>query len=185
MKNFSLIKKILIFLGLLAPAAFYLPAQSAAQTLDGLSTVYEYESIDSVNQYAQSLFAGGGSKATPNDPSPAHNLGIIHRYLGYATIAVAATAALTGSASHSVHRGAAYTATFLGTATCVTGFMEYRDIIDFRQPFSRLSSHAILGTIGTIGFAAAVAVAEGDSSHSGIGVGGASAMALSVIRIHF
>jgi hypothetical protein len=110
-----------------------------------------------------------------------------HKYMGYGTIGLAAIAALSSS-NHDFHRGASYAALWLAGATCATGVSGFRGFVDFTDGFSAADVHALLGAIGTVGFAATLVTAEADGnekSHSGIGSGGAIAMGLSVIAIHF
>jgi len=105
-----------------------------------------------------------------------------HKYMGYGTVLLAGLAAVSHS-SHDLHRAASYGTTWLAAATCATGFSGFEGFIDLSDGLSVYDTHAILGTLGTIGFAATLAMAEADadSSHGGIGGASAAAMGLSVV----
>jgi ammonia channel protein AmtB len=109
----------------------------------------------------------------------------IHKYLGYSTILLVGMAAITSS-NESLHYASAYTATGTALATCFTGYYEYRDRFDLDEGlFADDNLHIILGTLGTLGVATAIAIADSgeEKSHAGIGITGGTSMLISVIVI--
>jgi len=133
------------------------------------------------------LFAGD-----QNEPVPAlapasikADFGKVHKYLGYSTILLAGVAAVTSS-TKSLHYGAAYATTGTALATCFTGYYEYRDRFDLGNGFlDEDNLHILLGTLGTLGVATAVAIADSgeNNSHAGIGIAGGASMMVSIIVI--
>ncbi|RJP76105.1 MAG: hypothetical protein C4522_19265 [Desulfobacteraceae bacterium] len=125
------------------------------------------------------------SLPTPESPSMDVDFGKVHKYLGYSTILLAGLAAVTSS-SKSLHYGAAYSATGAALATCFTGYYEYRDRFDLDNGIlAEDNVHILLGTLGALGVATAIAIADSgeNNSHAGAGIIGGAAMMLSVIVI--
>jgi len=113
------------------------------------------------------------------------DFGKVHKYLGYSTILLAGVAAVTSS-TKSLHYGAAYATTGTALATCFTGYYEYRDRFDLENGFlDEDNLHILLGTLGTLGVATAVAIADSgeNNSHAGIGIAGGASMMVSIIVI--
>ncbi len=103
------------------------------------------------------------------------DMGIIHKYLGYATLLLAGVTAITGSA-RSIHHNSAMGATTLGIMTLATGYYEYGEMFEMEEGFSEYNIHIALGTLGAIGFTAEAIIASTDSGHGGLGIGSAVAM---------
>lgn len=113
--------------------------------------------------------------------------GKLHRYFGFATIALAGVAAVTSS-NKSVHYGAAYATTGAALLTCWTGYEEYSERFDLEEGLlAQDNLHILLGVIGTVAIVTSVATADSgdDSSHAGIGVAGGSMMLISVALFQF
>ncbi len=109
----------------------------------------------------------------------------LHKYFGIATIALAGVAAVSSS-NKSLHYGSAYAATGTALLTCWTGHVEYPERFDIEEGlFARDNLHILLGAIGTVAIATAVATADSgkESSHEGLGVAGGSLMVASVVVI--
>ena len=133
------------------------------------------------------IFAGDQNIPVPNLETgrAGVDFGKVHKYLGYSTILLAGVAAVTSS-TKSLHYGAAYATTGTALATCFTGYYEYRDRFDLENGFlDEDNLHILLGTLGTLGVATAVAIADsGDNnSHAGIGITGGASMMVSIIVI--
>lgn len=91
-----------------------------------------------------------------------------HKIFGWSAIASAATTVVTGFAVPTkIHCGLAGLSTGLAALTCINGYYNYHDIIGFHGDI-RYTTHAIMGTFATIGFAASLALADG-FSHAVIG----------------
>jgi hypothetical protein len=128
----------------------------------------------------------------PQRPSPyvrSFSTARAHQFMGYGTMLLAALTAVTNS-EHDVHRAASYATLWLAGATCATGFSGYRNFIDLSDGISADDAHAMLGTLGTIGFAATLVIAEAeddDEGHGGIGAASTVAMGASllVLQIHW
>jgi ammonia channel protein AmtB len=130
--------------------------------------------------------AHGEVKARMTPPISSFSTARAHRFMGYGTIALAGLAAASNS-DHDLHRVASYAALWLAGATCATGFSGHQGAIDLSDGLSAYDTHALLGSLGTIGFAATLALAEADdddSSHGGLGAASAAAMGLSVIIVN-
>ncbi len=133
------------------------------------------------------ILAGDQNVPVPNleTGSTGVNFGKVHKYLGYSTILLAGVAAVTSS-TKSLHYGAAYATTGTALATCFTGYYEYRDRFDLGNGFlDEDNLHILLGTLGTLGVATAVAIADSgeNKSHAGIGITGGASMMASIIVI--
>lgn len=111
----------------------------------------------------------------------------LHKYSGYGTLLLAGMAAVSSS-NRSMHYGCAYSAAGAALVTCLTGYLEYRNIFNMgRGLFADENIHIILGVVGTIGLAASVAMADSgeETSHSSIGGAGAASMLISVVVIRW
>jgi hypothetical protein len=106
----------------------------------------------------------------------------IHKYFGYATVALAAATGLSSS-DESLHEGFAYAATTSAIITCVSGYKEYGDNFILEEGFTATNIHIVAGTVATVGFIAATALGANGDSHGGIG--GASAFLMAVPLIVF
>jgi hypothetical protein len=109
-------------------------------------------------------------------------MGLLHKYLGYGTLLLAAAAGLSGSDS-STHHNLAVGATTLGALTVASGYYEYGDMFQMDEGLSRSNLHIALGTLGAIGFAAEAVIASTDSSHGGLGIASAAAMGAALIIV--
>jgi hypothetical protein len=133
------------------------------------------------------LFAGDQNEPVPAlaPASIGINFGKVHKYLGYSTLLLAGVAAVTSS-TKSLHYGAAYATTGTALATCFTGYYEYRDRFDLGNGFlDEDNLHILLGTLGTLGVATAVAIADSgeNKSHAAVGITGGASMMVSIIVI--
>ena len=105
-----------------------------------------------------------GDKGT-NDTRGIKDLNM-HKTLGWATLGTAAaTFAAIGLGQKGLHCGLAYTSTVLGAATCATGYYSYSDVLGNDGIYT---AHAVLGTLATAGFGAALAFADG-GQHAAVG----------------
>ena len=121
-----------------------------------------------------------------NHSDDGYGFGRLHKYLGYGTVLLAGTAAVSGS-YRSLHYGSAYAATGTALATCLTGYMEYGDRFNLEDGlFSQDNLHIVLGVLGTVGLVTAVAIeGSNESSHSAVGATGGASMLLSIITIRW
>jgi len=115
------------------------------------------------------------------------DLGFLHKCLGYGTLV---SAGVTAGSSSSVefHEAAGYAAAGLALATCITGFIEYSDYFNLEDGLSAYNIHVMLGTIGALGFASAVALGantDGGGEHAGLGISSAIVMVLPVIVVRW
>jgi hypothetical protein len=109
----------------------------------------------------------------------------LHKYLGWATVALAGLTAVSGSHKEA-HYAAAYSTVAASVGTLTTGYMAYGDRFTFEDGiFTEDNNHIILGTLGALGCIAAVALADSSdgNSHDNIGIAAGAAMAISVITI--
>jgi len=137
------------------------------------------------NLFHQKNIVSNLAQTNANTSDAGFNYGRLHKYLGYSTLVLAGIAAVSSS-RRSVHYGFAYAATGTALASCLTGYSEYGDRFNLDDGlFSEDNLHIMLGVIGTLGFATAVAIADSgkETSHSGIGRTSAASMVISVIVI--
>lgn len=116
-----------------------------------------------------------------------NDYGRLHKYFGYATLALAGVAAVTSS-NKSLHYGSAYAATGTALLTCMTGYAEYAERFDLDEGLLAPDNlHVLLGVVGTVAITAAVATADSgdESSHAGTGIAGGSLMLVSVVVIRW
>ena len=152
--------------------------------------LYNINDNERNNLYASNLFqqkniVSNLPQTNTNTSDAGFNYGRLHKYLGYSTLILAGAAAVSSS-HRSVHYGFAYTATGTALATCLTGYSKYGDRFNLDDGFfSEDNLHIMLGVLGTLGFATAVAIADSgeETSHGGIGRTGAASMVISVIVI--
>ncbi len=167
---------------------FNFSAMAQADPLSDLSaTDHLQSSLVLTREDMSHLFTGDPNEPVPNlEPGSAGvNFGKVHKYLGFSTILLAGVAAVTSS-TKSLHYGAAYATTGAALATCFTGYYEYRDRFDLGNGLlDEDNLHILLGTLGTLGVATAVAIADSgeNKSHAGIGITGGASMMVSVIVI--
>ena len=106
----------------------------------------------------------------------------MHKMLGYATLgSAAATFAALGLGSKGLHCGLAYTSTVLAAATCATGYYSYSDVLGNDTKYT---AHAVLGTLATAGFGAALALADG-GQHAAVGSASGVAFVITVGILYF
>ncbi len=103
-----------------------------------------------------------------NSESQDYSLRSAHKYLGYATAALAGVTAVTSS-SDDVHKTAGYVTAGLSLITTAIGFYEYGEYFDLDEGFSGYNMHMILETAATIGFMAAAALQSETGPHAVIG----------------
>jgi len=179
---------------ILLSAVFLLPGiASAGEANARLKTVdlfpqeaFSDDCPPTIRLAAARTHARGEIAARMEPPVSSFSTARAHRFMGYGTIALAGLAAVSNS-DHDLHRIASYTALWLASATCATGFSGHQGAIDLSDGLSAYDTHALLGSLGTIGFAATLALAEADdddSSHGGLGAASAAAMGLSVVIVN-
>ena len=122
----------------------------------------------SLNQNNQDEFATNFSTNSSNSQSQDVNLRSAHKYLGYATAALAGITAATFSLQ-GVHEIAGYTTAGLSLITTAIGFYEYGEYFDLDEGFTGYNMHMILETVATIGFIAAAALQDEKGTHAVIG----------------
>ena len=156
---------ISVALVLLAPchAAAPLTASAAHAPLRQDATIGPYD------DWPAMLFSG----ITPA------TFGATHKYFGYASVVAGAVTALTSS-SEDFHHAAAYTASGLALLAITTGIIGNGPFIDLSRGLSSYNSHALLGILGGIGFAAAIALAGDEGDHAAFGIGGDVAMGVAI-----
>ena len=116
---------------------------------------------------------------------PQHiNLGSVHKYLGYATAALAGITAATSS-SGGIHQAAGYTTAGLSLITTAIGFYEYGEYIDLDEGFTGYNTHMILESLATIGFIATAAIQNENSAHAVIGGVSTAMMILPIFVVHW
>ena len=120
-----------------------------------------------------------------------------HKYLGIGSLLLAGLTAITapddeeGSTGQApsgkdVHQALAYGATALGVGAVATGFAYHFDDINMENGFTDPDNlHMLLGLLGTMGYAAAVADRPtspdySSGSHSCYGIIGAVSMAVAI-----
>lgn len=140
---------------------------------------------------ASSNLTADSSTLRPASRNSGFSMGKLHKYTGYATIAAAATAAVSGS-DDGFHKGAGDATAALALATCITGFTEFGHYFDMDEGLSVYNIHIILATLATAGFVATVVDAnskddddDNKSGHAGLGIGSTVLMAVPVVILHF
>lgn len=103
-----------------------------------------------------------------------------HQYLGLGSLALATMALLAPKEENGPHEYFARGAAALGGAAVASGLVIHWDDIGLSLGIMDPDNqHALLGTLGALGFLAAVAAAP-DEGHVAAGVGGFAAMALAI-----
>jgi hypothetical protein len=104
-----------------------------------------------------------------------------HKILGLSTVGMAIVTLGSGAAiSHNGHCQLAGVTTGLAAATCITGYYKYGSIISFTDGDWKLNTHALVGTLATIGFITTLALAGEDGSKAHIATGAISGVAFAV-----
>ena len=118
--------------------------------------------------------------------SESHNVNLrsAHKYLGYATAALAGVTAATSS-SAGVHQTAGYITAGLSLITTAIGFYEYGEYFDLDEGFSGYNMHMILETAATIGFMATAALQSEKGAHAVIGGVSTAMMILPIFVVHW
>ncbi len=106
----------------------------------------------------------------------------MHKILGWSTLASAlATFAAIGLGGKDLHCGLAYTSTALAVATCTTGYYSYSDVLGNDTLYT---THALLGTLATAGFGAALAMADG-GPHAVVGASSGVVFVFTIGMVYF
>lgn len=101
-----------------------------------------------------------------------------HKVFGWSTLGMmAVTFGAVATTSAGVHCPLTIVTAGLGTATCVTGYYNYGSMISLTEGDWRYNTHAVLGTLGTIGFIATAAIGSRDGAGAHKGTGAASGVA--------
>ena len=118
--------------------------------------------------------------------SESHNVNLrsAHKYLGYATAALAGVTAATSS-SVGVHRTAGYVTAGLSLITTAIGFYEYGEYLDLDEGFSGYNMHMILETAATIGFMTTAALQSETGPHAVIGGVSTAMLILPIFVVHW
>jgi hypothetical protein len=104
-----------------------------------------------------------------------------HKILGWSTVGMAAVTLGSGAViSHNGHCQLAGITTGLAAATCITGYYKYGSLISFKDGDWKFNTHAIIGTLATIGFITTIALAGEDGSKAHIAVGATSGVAFAM-----
>jgi hypothetical protein len=119
-----------------------------------------------------------------NSESQDDSLRSAHKYLGYATAALAGVTAATSS-SKGVHGTAGYVTAGLSLITTAIGFYEYGEYLDLDEGFSGYNMHMILETAATIGFVATAALQSEKGPHAVIGGVSTAMMILPIFVVHW
>lgn len=111
-----------------------------------------------------------------------------HKVLGWSTLGMAVVTIGSGAViSHNGHCELAGVTTGLAAATCITGYYNYGGIISITDGDWKYNTHAIMGTLATIGFIATVALAgeDGSGAHVATGVASGTAFAITIGVLYF
>lgn len=104
----------------------------------------------------------------------------LHKYLGIGSIGLAGLTLLAPKEENGAHEYLAKGAAALGVGAVATGLLFHWGDIELDQGFKNPDNlHALLTTLGTLGFLGAVSEAPA-SGHAGLGAGGAISMALGI-----
>lgn len=103
----------------------------------------------------------------------------IHKYLGIGSIGLAGLTLLAPKEENGAHEYLARGAAALGVGAVVTGLVFHWDDLELNQGFDNPDNlHALLTTLGTLGFLGAVS--EAPANHAGLGAAGAVSMAIGI-----
>ena len=119
-----------------------------------------------------------------NSESQDDSLRSAHKYLGYATAALAGVTAATSS-SKGVHGTAGFVTAGFSLITTAIGFYEYGEYFDLDEGFSGYNMHMILETAATIGFMATAALQSETGPHAVIGGVSTAMMILPIFVVHW
>ena len=119
-----------------------------------------------------------------NTQSQDANLRSAHKYLGYATAALAGITAVSFS-SQGLHEIAGYTTAGLSLITTALGFYEYGEYLDLDEGFTGYNMHMILEAAATIGFMATAALQNEKSTHALIGGVSTAMMIIPIFVVHW
>jgi len=111
-----------------------------------------------------------------------------HKILGWSTVGMAAVTLGSGAViSHNGHCQLAGVTTGLAAATCITGYYKYGSLISFTNGDWKFNTHAIIGTLATIGFMTTIALAgeNGNEAHVAVGATSGVIFALTLGVIYF
>ena len=99
-----------------------------------------------------------------------------HQYLGLGSLSLALISAVLPKEEDGAHHDFAEGAAILGGAAVATGLVFHYDGLSLKKGFSNPDNwHALLTTLGTIGYFMALDIAP-EANHAGFGVGGALLM---------
>ena len=107
-----------------------------------------------------------------------------HKYLGYASAALAGLTAATFSTG-SFHEVAGYTTAGLSLITTAIGFYEYGEYFDLDEGLTGYNMHMILETAATIGFMATAALQSEKGAHAVVGGVSTAMMILPIFVVHW
>lgn len=115
---------------------------------------------------------------TPAEELPWHHKNNLHKWLGLGSITLAGLTLLAPKEEDGAHEYLAQGAAALGVGAVGTGIYAHWDDLEggWNDPDFK---HAILGTVGALGFVLAVSKAP-EGGHSGAGAVGALAMAVAI-----
>lgn len=163
----------------------YLPALAdetpAHWTLD-TSPRAEWLQLASADDANEAGAAEQGSATTVKPEFKEHlvTASKIHKYLGIGSLGMAGLTLLAPKEEDGAHEYLAKGAAALGVGAIITGLMFHWDDIELNQGFDNPDNlHALLTTLGTMGYLAAVSEAP-DSGHAGFGAAGAISMAIGI-----
>jgi len=104
----------------------------------------------------------------------------IHKYLGIGSMVAALLSAISPKEHDGAHEYLADAAAGLGVGAVLTGVVFHGEEIELKNGFSDLDNlHALLTTVGTLGYILAVDEG-GESGHAGLGAGGAISMLIGI-----
>ncbi|WP_455205192.1 hypothetical protein [Kaarinaea lacus] len=174
MKDFHQIDTSSTLLDLSLPQQDYsLYSQSSFSQSDYL-TLAAAESEQSGKMASQS---SGSSKSKKEFSERWFTGSKFHQYLGWASLATAVTAALIPKPDHEdpdngTHHDLAEASVILGGAAMAMGLVVHYDNLSFKKGFSNPDNlHALLTSLGVLGFA--LASSEAPDNHAGYGIAGA------------
>jgi hypothetical protein len=168
----KMFKTFFIIFLLAIPALVFTATQAYADDVQKSEPIsYYYTGFSHPDYY----FADTDGSMTPFSWMPTYNLRTAHKILGYTALASGLTTIGSGikmtrdfqnnhepsSRVKSIHRiSAAATAGFTITAF-TTGVLSYGSMLDFGDGMNTQTTHALLGTLATIGFVVSAAMTPG------------------------
>lgn len=188
--------------GTAAASTFELDENHARDTLPGVETTGQFSSNTALDLHVQTppyqflrladastsdTSTMGNDSMTHAKPSEAGTVtpeykdrwftaNKVHKYLGIGSIALAALAVISPKDYDGAHENFARGAAALGGAAVATGLTFHFEDLTFKNATKNPDNqHALLGTLGAIGFGLAVSKG-GESGHVGLGVAGGLAM---------